>query len=245
VVGSGRLVLRGARSSQERRGNLTVIRTIRLLRSDLPDQRPLHQPGLFGRCKSDHHLDRLTAFGGLGISGSEKHAKRIRMALAVCAEATNANLVRAFCRDAERTAATFDGRRWLKTGDRGYIAGGNLHIIGRLNDVIKRAGQRYDAADVIAATRAVPTARGRVSAFGIFNKETGTEDMVVIAESDLLAGAEREQLPSRIRRAVFDRLGVQPDVVMLVKRGSVPRTTSGKTNSQGAKARFREGRFPD
>ncbi len=47
---------------------------------------------------------------------------------------------KSYFRNLEKTRALFDGD-WLETGDRGYIAGGDVFITGRIKDLIKRAGR--------------------------------------------------------------------------------------------------------
>jgi acyl-CoA synthetase (AMP-forming)/AMP-acid ligase II len=138
--------------------------------------------------------------------------------------------------EATRLALTSDG--FLRTGDRGYIANGKLHVLGRTKDTIKRAGHLYDAAEIRAATREIAEVKGLVASFGVNNPVTGTEDLVVVAESKLNETSEHQRLRQAIAKAIRARMGVQPDTIEIVGPGVIPRTTSGKISNQEARARY-------
>ncbi len=128
----------------------------------------------------------------------------------------------------EATREYFRGD-WLHTGDRGYIADGELYVVGRQKDLIKRAGAGFDAADVESLVGVVPgMRRGAVVAVGVENEETGSEDLILLVESNVGDDGERRKLVARIIERVRERLGVAPDRVELVPPRTLPRTTSGK-----------------
>jgi acyl-coenzyme A synthetase/AMP-(fatty) acid ligase len=56
--------------------------------------------------------------------------------------------------------------------------------------------------------------------------EAGEGRAVVVVEAG--AGAATEGLAERVRDAIFDTAGVAPAEVLVVSRGTVPKTTSGK-----------------
>ena len=70
--------------------------------------------------------------------------------------------------------------------------------------------------------------RGGVAAFGRENEGTGTDDLVVVAETSETDPSGREALTKAIRGEVLAVLGVGIDDVRLWPVGSVPRTSSGK-----------------
>jgi acyl-CoA synthetase (AMP-forming)/AMP-acid ligase II len=149
-------------------------------------------------------------------------------------------VMRAYHRDPRATFAAKGSDGWLRTGDRGYVADGQLFVLGRLGDVIKRAGSRYDASDLVAAAHHVDGLQGRVAAFGIPNTEAGRESIVILAESEIQDPEASLDLESALRQIVYERIGVRPDVVRLVKRGTLPRTTSGKVSNKAARTAFIE-----
>ena len=131
---------------------------------------------------------------------------------------------------------------WLDTGDRGYLADGRVFITGRVKDIVIRAGQHIypheveDAVGDIAGIR-----RGAVAMFGVADPGSGTERIVVLAETDVVEAAAREALRARAREATVDAVGMAPDDIVLVKPGTVPKTQSGKIRRAAAKELYLKG----
>lgn len=132
-----------------------------------------------------------------------------------------------FRNDDASAAALKDG--WLMTGDLGFIAEGRLYIVGRAKEMVIKAGRNlypYDVERVVGEL--VGVRLGGVAAFGRENEATGTDDLVVVAETSEKDPSEREALERAIRGEVLAVLGVGVDDVRLWPVGSVPRTSSGK-----------------
>ena len=131
---------------------------------------------------------------------------------------------------------------WLDTGDRGYLAGGQVFITGRVKDIVIRAGQHIypheveDAVGDIAGIR-----RGAVAMFGVADPGSGTERIVVLAETDVVEAGAREALRAQAREATVDAVGMAPDDIVLVKPGTVPKTQSGKIRRAAAKELYLKG----
>ena len=121
-------------------------------------------------------------------------------------------------------AFTRDG--WLLTGDLGYLADGELFIVGRMKDVVKRGGKQYDAVALADALGSVEGLRpGRVSIVSVADEHSGSERIVVVAE---VAGRQPPDLVARIRTALMRASSLSPDEVVLIRAGELPRSTSGK-----------------
>ncbi len=131
----------------------------------------------------------------------------------------------------DATAAMFyDG--WLCTGDLGYMLDGELVLCGRIKDVIIVGGRNVFPEDIERAVGGLDDVRaGNVIAFGVEGYK-GKETVVVVAEV-------RTETPSAVRDAIHHRTievcGLPPRDVMLVKAGTLPKTSSGKL--QRAKCR--------
>jgi 1-acyl-sn-glycerol-3-phosphate acyltransferase len=125
---------------------------------------------------------------------------------------------------------------WLDTGDRGYIAGGNLFVTGRIKDIIIRAGQHIAPHEIEEAVGAVPgLRRNGVAAFGVIDPVSGTERVVVLAEADEKDLSAQAALKARAQEAATHIVGGPPDEVVLLAPGTVPKTASGKIRRAAAR----------
>ena len=132
----------------------------------------------------------------------------------------------------DATAALFhDG--WLCTGDLAYTVDGELVLCGRIKDVIIVGGRNVFPEDIERAVGVLDGVRaGNVIAFGVEGYKS-KESVVVVAEV-------RTDDPDVVRHAIHHRTldvtGLPPRDVMLVKPGTLPKTSSGKLQ----RARCRE-----
>ncbi len=117
---------------------------------------------------------------------------------------------------------------WYRTGDRGYIADGEVYIIGRSKDLIINAGKNVYPQDVEAIVNTVPGVHaGRAVAFGVSDEREGTELIAVIAE--VLTGEDSHaQITADIRAAVARASTVTVSYVYLVAEKWLIKTSSGK-----------------
>jgi 1-acyl-sn-glycerol-3-phosphate acyltransferase len=139
-----------------------------------------------------------------------------------------------FRNEARTSAMIRDG--WHDSGDRAYMAGGEVHITGRIKDIIIRAGQNIYPQEVEEAVSDISGVRGGgVAVFGAADEAHGTERLVVLAETDLTGNTERDRLHHRIQEVATNILGSPPDDIVLVKRGTVPKTSSGKVRRASAR----------
>ncbi len=135
----------------------------------------------------------------------------------------------------DATAALFrDG--WLCTGDLAYLLDGELVLCGRIKDVIIVGGRNVFPEDIERAVGPLDGVRaGNVIAFGMEGYK-GKESVVVVAEvriSDTSGGLD--DIRERIHHRTLEVCGLPPRDVMLVRPGTLPKTSSGKL--QRAKCR--------
>lgn len=133
-------------------------------------------------------------------------------------------------RPAATTALFHDG--WLCTGDLAYLVNGELVVCGRIKDVIIVGGRNVFPEDIERAVGILDGVRaGNVIAFGVEGYK-GKETVVVVAEV-------RTDYPASVRQLIHHRTldvcGLPPRDVILVKAGTLPKTSSGKL--QRAKCR--------
>jgi fatty-acyl-CoA synthase len=139
-----------------------------------------------------------------------------------------------YYRKPEATAATLHNG-WLRTGDLGYLVDGELVVCGRIKDVIILGGRNVYPQDVERAVADVTGVRaGNVIAFGTEGKR-GRESLVVVAESK---GEELDAIRNAVKSAVYDAVGIPPEDVVLVRPGSLPKTSSGKLQRSLCRDRY-------
>jgi len=125
---------------------------------------------------------------------------------------------------------------WLDTGDLGFLWEGELYVTGRDKDVVIVAGQNHAAADLELATESLPEVRtGCVIAAS--DVDSDGERLLMFVECRTL----REGLAEDCRKAVLSRTGLNPDLVLLLEPGTLPRTSSGKLRRREAVRRFKAG----
>jgi acyl-CoA synthetase (AMP-forming)/AMP-acid ligase II/acyl carrier protein len=134
-----------------------------------------------------------------------------------------------------------DGTRYLRTGDLGYLRGGELFVSGRAKDVLVFRGMNYHAVDVEAAALDTVGRAGRMAAAILV--ETGPEPLPVLVLE--VRGTRDEALASQVRSAVLTRTGLRLSLVALVGPRSLPRTSSGKVRRSAARRAFLAGAFDD
>ena len=145
-----------------------------------------------------------------------------------------------YYRNPEATAVLVKGD-WLEPGDNGYFAGGEIHVVGRTRDMIIRGGRNLHPQDVEEAVETLEGVRpGGVAVFGSPDPITGTERVIVVAETRE-TGESRERLVERIREIAADHLESPPDDVVPVPPRTVPKTPSGKIQRSACRLRYERG----
>ncbi|MEK9162656.1 MAG: AMP-binding protein [Chloroflexota bacterium] len=131
----------------------------------------------------------------------------------------------------------------LYTGDLGYLADGDLHLTGRLKEVIIVGGRNYYPDDVEQLVNAVDGVRAeRVVAIGVDDVENATEKLIVLAETDKAESSERDALRMAIRQTLIDA-GYPVGDVVLLKPKSIHSTLTGKPQRLEIKQRYLNGEF--
>lgn len=135
-------------------------------------------------------------------------------------------------------ARTADGQGpYLRTGDLGYRAHGQVFVVGRMKEVIILRGLKFYPEDLEATVqRADPRLAGPgLSAFAF--EGAGGEELLGIAVESAAAAqdpAVADDLASSVRRAIAAEWAVQANAVVFVAPGQLPRTRTGKIQrSQG------------
>jgi fatty-acyl-CoA synthase len=118
---------------------------------------------------------------------------------------------------------------YFRTGDLGTIIDGHVFVFGRLKEIIIVNGKNLFAGDIEDVLNGIPGIRkGRVVAFGFESAQTGSEELVVVAERDPQADMPPSQTRMDISRAVQDQFLIKPRDVRIVDDRWLIKSTSGK-----------------
>jgi fatty-acyl-CoA synthase len=136
------------------------------------------------------------------------------------------------------TKKSFIGE-WYLSGDYGYQVEGQVYITGRKKDLIIVGGKNIYPQDLELLAYEVPGVHpGRASAFGVYNDDTGTEDVVMVAEVDSEDPAEHQRIANEVRAMVTRGSAVALRYVHIVKAPWLVKTSSGKTARSANRDKF-------
>jgi fatty-acyl-CoA synthase len=147
--------------------------------------------------------------------------------------------------NAEATAAVVRDGGWIDTGDLGFVDDeGDLFVTGRAKDVIIAGGRNIYPQEVEEAVAEVPgIRRGCVAAFGVQDPRTGTERLVVVAETRGAVPPDGSPLHAAVGAAIVAAIGVPADTIAFARPGSVPKTSSGKIRRSTTRELYESGRL--
>ena len=149
-----------------------------------------------------------------------------------------------YYRNPEATAAAVRADGWVDSGDFGYLADGEFYFTGRIRDPIVKAGRSMSPLDVEAAVGSMPGIEpGAAVAFSAADPLTGSERLVVAAETRATTQEEFRRLEAEIVREVDYLLGMPPDEVLLVEPDVLPRTSNGKIRRNDLRALYERGKL--
>src|SRR5215216_1237889 len=126
----------------------------------------------------------------------------------------------------------------LRTGDLGFIKAGALFVTGRLKDLIIIRGRNHYPHDIeLIVGQSNPSLRaGNGAAFQM--ELSGEEQLVVAQEVDSRQQADWQSVITDIRAAILEEFEIQPAAILLLKPGSIPKTSSGKVQRNASRAKF-------
>ncbi len=127
---------------------------------------------------------------------------------------------------------------FLRTGDLGFLKDGELFVTGRLKDLIIIRGRNYYPQDIeLTIEKSHQALRpGCGAAFSVDVKDE--ERLVVVHEVDVRQYLDWDEIIKVIRENVAKDHELQVYAVVLIKPGSIPKTSSGKIQRQACRLEF-------
>ncbi|CAL9487814.1 4-hydroxyphenylalkanoate adenylyltransferase [Streptomyces sp. enrichment culture] len=144
------------------------------------------------------------------------------------------------------TALAFGGRTadgdggHLRTGDLGTVVDGELYVTGRLKDMIVVAGRNLYPQDLERTVQRVSSLFGAATAFAV----PGERDRIVVVQELRARGRydiDLAALTAAVGNRLTEEFEVRPGGVLLVRPGTVRRTTSGKVERAAMRGLFLRG----
>ena len=119
---------------------------------------------------------------------------------------------------------------WYWSGDLGFLFEEELYVIGRKNDMIIVAGKNVYPQDVEEIAWNHPAIHdGRAVAFGLYNPELGTEDIIVVAETETAEDLnDAREIELAVRNAIVAEVDVAPRAIYLKPPKWIVKSTAGK-----------------
>jgi amino acid adenylation domain-containing protein len=136
-----------------------------------------------------------------------------------------------------RLADTGEGP-FLRTGDLGFVKGGELFITGRLKDLIIIRGRNLYPQDIELTVEQSHGALRPHSGAAFAVEFDGVEKLVVVQELEPRARPDMSEVFESIRRAIAEEHEVQVQAIVLVKAGSLDKTSSGKVQRRRCREKF-------
>ena len=174
------------------------------------------------------------------------------------------SVARGYWRNPEETRESFEARTadgdgpFLRTGDLGFIADGELYVTGRIKDLIIVNGRNIHAHDIEEAARDAHPAALAGAAFVMDTAlagntaradvlDDGREQVVIVQEisTRTAAGTPLDELASLIKTHVARAFELPALSVVLTGRGTVRRTTSGKMQRRQTREAYLAGEITE
>jgi len=147
-------------------------------------------------------------------------------------------LFKQYYNNPQATAAAFHGDLFL-TGDMGYLAEGELYVIGRSKDTIIVNGKNIYPQDIESLLNDISGAiAGRNVALGVFNESLGSDQLILIIESDEVDRTLVNGIREHAYQIVNSHFEIPVADIRIVARQWLQKSTSGKISRKINRQRY-------
>jgi acyl-CoA synthetase (AMP-forming)/AMP-acid ligase II len=133
---------------------------------------------------------------------------------------------------------------WLRTGDLGFLQNGELYIAGRLKDMIIIRGANFAPQDIEWVSQKCHPAVESAETAAFPLTIDGEERLGIVQElnrKDNPSNINLEDVSTSIREQISLEFDVRAYAVALVRRGTIPKTSSGKIQRRACRAALLDG----
>jgi acyl-CoA synthetase (AMP-forming)/AMP-acid ligase II len=141
------------------------------------------------------------------------------------------------------TIACEGGDHWLRTGDLGFLDdAGEIYITGRIKDVVIIYGNNHYPQDIEATMQSAHPALRQNCGVAFSFVDRGLEKLVLVQEIERIHRYQVsvDEIEKRIREAISNEHDIAVHEIVLIRPGSIPKTTSGKIQRQLTQQLWRE-----
>ncbi|WP_392482807.1 SDR family NAD(P)-dependent oxidoreductase [Nostoc sp. C110] len=133
---------------------------------------------------------------------------------------------------------------WFDTGDLGFITNGQLVVTGRAKETIIINGANYYSHEIEAVVEEIAEIEvSYTAACAVCNADDATEKLAIFFSSPITEEAKLLELLKKIRQTVVNKIGLNPDYLILLAKEDIPKTVIGKIQRSQLSDRFHAGEF--
>ncbi|MFN6483320.1 MULTISPECIES: SDR family NAD(P)-dependent oxidoreductase [unclassified Nostoc] len=133
---------------------------------------------------------------------------------------------------------------WFDTGDLGFITNGQLVVSGRAKETIIINGANYYSHEIEAVVEEIAEIEvSYTAACAVCNADDATEKLAIFFSSPIIEEAKLLELLNKIRQTVVNKIGLNPDYLILLAKEDIPKTVIGKIQRSQLSDRFHTGEF--
>jgi acyl-CoA synthetase (AMP-forming)/AMP-acid ligase II/acyl carrier protein len=143
------------------------------------------------------------------------------------------------------TPAGDERREYLRTGDLGFLRGGELFVTGRHKDLIIIRGRNHYPQDIeFSVQSSHPAFQSQAGA--AFSVDVGEEErLVLVQEIDRhFRTIDIDEISAVVRERIAEEHELSPHALVLVKQNGIPKTSSGKVQRHACARAFLDGQLP-